>query len=840
MDHGRQSPRNWRLGWNWLAAACLAGTTVLWLGCSSGKPPAGESQSSEGSAKQPAPSPAAGTPKTETVPAGEGKQVTAMSVLEGMVAAYQKASSYADGGQIALQGQMGDQKLDAKPEFLVAFVRPNKLLLRSYQGIVVCDGKQVSAFVKDLPSQVTQRPAPAQLTMESLYGDAILTSALTDMPPQALASFPAPLVLLLAKDPLKTILYHAQKPELLPSDKIGDSVCYRVQITRPEGNAVYWVDQKDSLLRRVEYPTEALKQAMGGQVQNLSLVADIQPAQLDTAVDPKAFQFEVPPDAKVRQWFAPPDLNLLGKPVADFEFSDADGKPITLKTLAGKVVVLEFWATDCKACPQAFPEMQELYQQYKGNDKVAFLAVSTDGAKVETKALREKLTEWKLEAPLARDLNSAKEKLNVVALPTVMLLGTNGALLYAQAGVASGGSVDLSAKIRQTLAGEDVAKLTMQQYEESTRQFATIVEKWSKADLFVASPGVQLSIPIPPRSEPASLKMTRLWSCNKLAVPGNILVVEDAGKEPRILVLDAGNAIAELAADGSVTANTSLKLPPDRLLAALRTGLTAEGKRVFVGFNSDLPQLYVFDDKLERTLTFPKDDENPRMNIADVETARLTADGPLVMLVGYWGIAGLQAVTLDGNRAWTNKSLDAVSRLAVLAPDAQGRRSVLCTSDSADGRSMIMVRIDSQGERKEEIKVPSRRTAWLTSADLTGKNSSEICALAPDDAGNVTVVGVNAEGKELWAYPLPESKYDTAVERAVVGNVFADGPSQWIVPAADGSIHFITADGKLLDKFNYGERICGLAMTKLKGSPVLLVATPLAVEAWKVEPQAKR
>ncbi len=835
--------RQWLAG-SWLTAFCLVGATIFWLGCGSGKPPAGDSPqtgvpvSSDAKSSQSPPSSASDAHQAESVRAGEGKPVTAQSVLESMVAAYQKAPSYADGGQLSLQGQVGNQKLDSKQEFLVAFVRPNKILLRAYQGIVVCDGKQLSAYITNLPTPVTHRTAPPQVTMESLYGDAILTSALTAIPPQAFAAFPTPVVLLLAKDPLATILYRAEKTELLPSDKIGDNVCYRVQIARPEGNTVYWIDQKSSLLRRVEFPTEALRQVMQGNVQGLSLVADYQAAQVGLDVDPKAFQFEVPPNAKVREFFIPPDLNLLGKPVADFEFVGPDGKSVTPKTLAGKVVVLDFWATFCEPCRETLPELQELYRQYKGNDKVAFLAVSIDDPKLDNKTVERTLTEWKVDVPMVRDLKNTRKGLNVTGVPTLILLGANGAVLHVQTGVVPGGSVELAAKIRQSLAGEDVARLAMQQYEEATRQFPKIVEQWAKADLFVAPPGVQLSTAIPPRSEPASLKMTRLWSCSKLTAPGNILVADGAEARPRILVLDAGNAVVQLAADGSVAANTPLKLPPDRLLAALRTGLTAAGKRVFVGFNSALPQLYVFDDKFQRTLTFPPDDENPRMGIADVEMARLTSDGPLVMLVGYWGVAGVQAVALDGKRLWTNKSLDIVSRIAMLGPDAQGRRSLLCTNVSGDGRSMV--RVDWQGERKEEIKVPSRRIAWLLSADLMGKSTAEICALAPDDNGNVTAVGLTAEGKELWAYPLPEGAYDTAVERAVVGNVFADGPAQWIFPAADGTIHIVTADGKLLDKFAYGDRINGLALTKLNGQPVLLVATPQAVEAWKIEPLAKR
>jgi hypothetical protein len=60
-------------------------------------------------------------------------------------------------------------------------------------------------------------------------------------------------------------------------------------------------------------------------------------------------------------------------------------------------------------------------------------------------------------------------------------------------------------------------------------------------------------------------------------------------------------------------------------------------------------------------------------------------------------------------------------------------------------------------------------------------------------------------------------------------------PGQWILPGPDGSIHFIAADGKPLDKFNYGAALQGLATVEIDGRPVLVVASANGVEAWKVE-----
>lgn len=834
MNYGKPRPASRytgeHLGWALLFLAALG-----WPGCSSSKP---EPAPATGSPQAKPDAPRTATGSSEAMPTGEGKQVTAQGVLETMVATYRQATSYADGGQLRLQGQVGDQKLDNQSEFLVAFVRPNKLLLRSHQGILVADGKQISAFIKDIPGQVVQRPAPPQLGMGALFADAVLNTALTDAPPQTAAIFPPPLVLLLAKDPMKTLLYRAEAVELLPSDKVGDRLCYRIRVGRVDGDTVYWIDQERHVLRRVDYATEGLRQAIAsGPVQNLALVAEFQAAELGAEVDPKAFQFEVPPGAHVSPVFTPPDLERIGKRVADFEFTDMDGKPVTPKTLAGKVAVLDFWATTCIPCRDSMPELQDVYRDYKGNDKVRFLAVSTDEPSVENKKLEETLRGWKAEIPIVRAGASTASALKIMAVPTTIVLDGEGVVQHVQTGAQPGGTVSMAAKLRQLLDGTDVAKQTLKQYEDFRKNYLATIEQWAAADVFAAPPGVQLTTVVAPKSEPRALKLGPLWNSKEVKAPGNLLAIDDGGKL-RILALDMGNTVVELGPDGRLLATHSLKIPADRPLAALRTALTPEGKRVYVGFNGMLPQLYVFDEKLQLTVTFPKDEENPRMGIADVELARLTGDGPLAMLVGYWGIAGVQAVSLDGSRLWANKSIVEVSRVAVLGPDADGKRSLLCTNIGSDGGSLVL--IDSQGQRRGERRVKDRTIAWILGAELTGDDKPEICALAPDPQGNVTALGLDAEGNELWAYPLPRGMHETAVERAVTGNLFADGPGQWFLPGADGSIHILTADGKLLDQFAYGDRISGLAVAKVDGKPVLLVSTPQAVEAWRMEPLGKR
>ena len=66
-----------------------------------------------------------------------------------------------------------------------------------------------------------------------------------------------------------------------------------------------------------------------------------------------------------------------GDCLPDVNYVDTTGKAYTPQSLAGKVVVVNFWATYCPPCKKEIPDFSKAYDKYK-NKGVVFLGVLTD------------------------------------------------------------------------------------------------------------------------------------------------------------------------------------------------------------------------------------------------------------------------------------------------------------------------------------------------------------------------------------------------------------------------------------------------------------------------------
>ena len=117
----------------------------------------------------------------------------------------------------------------------------------------------------------------------------------------------------------------------------------------------------------------------------------------------------------------------IGKEAKDFTLEDIDGKQLSLSSLRGKYVMLDFWASWCVPCAQAFPHVKEFYEQHR--DKLEILGVAIRDKKDKWKAAAEKhQLPWKLVLDTEGE-NSVAEQYGIMAVPTYVLLDPEGKVL---------------------------------------------------------------------------------------------------------------------------------------------------------------------------------------------------------------------------------------------------------------------------------------------------------------------------------------------------------------------------------------------------------------------------
>jgi thiol-disulfide isomerase/thioredoxin len=761
---------------------------------------------------------------------------TAEDVLKRMATAYQNASSYHDNGRVRMTFERDGQTFDDSANFAVSLVRPNRIRMQVYKATVVCDGTTMRAKISELPDQVLSREAPKTLTPKSIYGNRILGKALSS----GIVGPPLQSFLLLGDDPLREVLMGSPELILAEPGTIDGRDCYRVRLVRAGDAAVFWVDQQSYVLRRLEMPTEQLRQGMleqGGDVGRVSVVIEFHDAQLDGQVDPRTFEFEMPPGAEVVKAFVPPNpAQLLGKQMPEFNFVDLDGNSVTPESLEGKIVVLDFWASWCNPCRLSLPKMNEVYEQYKDNKNIVWLAVSIDeGPEVDDQLLRKTFEELGVNIPIAR---SSPQQLAILfhamGIPTTFVIGSNGLVQDCEVGGRPEQFDVLPKKLARLLAGEDIYEEPLRKYQQQLEEQQRKAEASSDASSPEFSPVEEHEIPraaIAKRSEPKTMRLSPLWTCTEVEAPGNILVVPQATGPPRLLVVDSWKSVVEVGVDGKEIAAHDPEIGSGEILTMLRTAVGADGKRYFIVFASTQQRFHLLDDQCDLLTSYPENAlENPHSGIADVEFGDLTGDGTLKAYVGYWGVVGVQAVSLAGDRLWSNRSVANVLRMAIGSADSQGQRPLVCTNTNGS-----LVVIDAEGQRQDEVAVGDRLVHWIVSTDLKGDGQVQWCGLTARQLGENVAIGLNLTGEELWDYTLPDGVQPKPIEPIITGSLRPDGQGQWLLPGPDGSIHILAADGTPVDQFNYGAPLTGLATANLNGKPVLLVATPGRLEAWSVQ-----
>lgn len=148
--------------------------------------------------------------------------------------------------------------------------------------------------------------------------------------------------------------------------------------------------------------------------------------------------------------FVPFEMSRLpaGSTAVPFELKALDGKVVKLSELAGKVVLVNFWATWCGPCKEEMPSLARLQQQLDPAQFV-LLTVTTD---LHRQGIAQFLSRLGVSLPvLFDDDQDVSRSFMVRGLPTTIVIARDGMLVGRAVGPRAWDSPEALAVMRQVM-----------------------------------------------------------------------------------------------------------------------------------------------------------------------------------------------------------------------------------------------------------------------------------------------------------------------------------------------------------------------------------------------------
>jgi thiol-disulfide isomerase/thioredoxin len=161
--------------------------------------------------------------------------------------------------------------------------------------------------------------------------------------------------------------------------------------------------------------------------------------ELDLPQLASSFTFVPPSDAKLVEEF--PDVlrndpeaiaaKIMNKPAPELEFKAADGKVLSLSSLLGKAVLLEFWATWCAPCVDVIPDLKKLYAETQDKGLVWISIDNDNDGGTATAFLAREQVPW---SNYHDEDGSFGEAFHREGIPLGVLIDRNGKVIFYKSG----------------------------------------------------------------------------------------------------------------------------------------------------------------------------------------------------------------------------------------------------------------------------------------------------------------------------------------------------------------------------------------------------------------------
>ena len=119
----------------------------------------------------------------------------------------------------------------------------------------------------------------------------------------------------------------------------------------------------------------------------------------------------------------------VGQEAPNFTLKNLAGKPVSLEDFRGeKVVVLDFWASWCRPCLRAIPELNRIQKDYDEKDVLQVLGINIREKPTAVLSVKKK---YMVKYPILLDLNGSVAKEHQVrGIPNLILVDKDGVVQY--------------------------------------------------------------------------------------------------------------------------------------------------------------------------------------------------------------------------------------------------------------------------------------------------------------------------------------------------------------------------------------------------------------------------